>query len=120
MAKKLDPGRSSRRKRPAPLSAGSFTLDVESRVLSRNGSELCRLRPMECRLLEAFMTHPGETLTRAWLMQHVWGTDFVDDTRTLEVHVSHLRKRIGDNARSPVYLHTERGRGYRFEPDGEA
>jgi len=119
MAKKLNSGRSPRRKRRPPLCVGYFTLDVEARVVTRNGSEPRRLRPKECRLLEAFMTHPGQTLTREWLMQHVWDTDFTDDTRTLEVHVSHLRKRIGDSARNSVFLHTVRGVGYRFEPEGK-
>ncbi len=119
MAKKLNSGRSPRRKPRALLTVGDFTLDVESRIVIRNGSELCRLRPMECRLLEAFMQHPGETLSRGWLMKHVWNTDFTGDTRTIEVHISHLRKRIGDSARNSVYLHTVRGEGYRFEPEGE-
>lgn len=117
MSKESTSGRSSHRKRPALLRAGDLCLDVEARVVLRD-DEPRRLRPKECRLLETFMLHQGETLTREYLMNEVWDTDYIDDTRTLEVHVSFLRRRIGDDARNSVYLHTVRGVGYRFEYKG--
>lgn len=117
MPKKLNSGRSSRRKRPASLRAGDLSLDPEARVVMLNGDPR-RLRPKECKLLEILMLHQGETLSRAFLMNKVWETEYVEDTRTLEVHVSFLRKRIEDDARNSVYLHTVRGVGYRFEYKG--
>lgn len=125
MAKQPTPGRSSvqagssRRKRATLLRAGDLCLDLDAKVLLCNGAP-CKLRPMEYKLIEVFMRHQGETLTRSWLMKAVWETDYDQDTRTLEVHISHLRKRIGDHARNSVYLHTVRGVGYCFEWRGEA
>jgi DNA-binding response OmpR family regulator len=72
------------------------------------------LTPKQARLLELFMRHSGEVLTREFLMKQVWDTDFVDDTRTLDVHVHWVREAIEEDTSSPQYLHTIRGVGYRF------
>jgi len=69
---------------------------------------------MECRLLAVLMKNAGEVLSRRYLMQEVWQTNFIDDTRTLEVHVCWLRKKIEPDPRRPLYLRTIRGRGYQF------
>jgi DNA-binding response OmpR family regulator len=60
------------------------------------------------------MRHPGKVLTREFLMKQVWDTDFVDDTRTLDVHVHWVREAIEEDTSSPQYLHTVRGVGYCF------
>jgi DNA-binding response OmpR family regulator len=73
------------------------------------------LTPKQASLLEVFMRHSGKVLTRGFLMKQVWHTDYVGDTRTLEVHIHWLRKAIEENPRSPVYLRTVRRVGYRFE-----
>jgi DNA-binding response OmpR family regulator len=72
------------------------------------------LTPKQAQLLEVFMRHPGQVLTRAFLMKQVWETDYVGDTQTLTVHVRWLRKLIERNPQSPQYLRTVRGVGYRF------
>ncbi|RME49079.1 MAG: winged helix family transcriptional regulator [Chloroflexi bacterium] len=69
---------------------------------------------MECRLLAVLMRNAGEVLSRKYLMQEVWRTNFIDDTRTLEVHVCWLRKKIEEDPRRPRYLRTVRGKGYQF------
>lgn len=74
-----------------------------------------RLTPKECALLQAFMNNGGKVLTRKFLMKKVWDTDWMEDTRTLDVHVRWLREKIEDNPSKPVYLRTVRGVGYRFE-----
>lgn len=79
------------------------------------GDRETHLTPKQSRLLEVFMRHPGEVLTRSFLMKHVWETDYTDDTRTLDVHIHWVRKAIEEDTRSPVYLRTVRGVGYRFE-----
>lgn len=119
MSKKPNSGRSSRSKGSALLRVGDLCLDPEARVVTCNGAPR-QLSPKVSKLLETFMQHPGETLTRKFLMKAVWDTDYDGDTRTLEVHVSFLRKRIGDNARQSIYVHTVRGVGYRMEYRGDS
>jgi DNA-binding response OmpR family regulator len=88
-------------------------LDVANRqVVTKN--KIFHLTPMECRLLAVFMRNAGEILSRKYLMQEVWSTDYIDDTRTLEVHVCWLRKKIESDPRRPRHLRTVRGRGYQF------
>jgi DNA-binding response OmpR family regulator len=72
------------------------------------------LTPKQAHLLELFMRHPGEVLTREFLMKQVWDTDFTEDTRTLDVHIHWVREAIEEDSGSPKYLHTIRGVGYRF------
>jgi len=69
---------------------------------------------MLCRLLEVFMRNPGKVLDRGFLMKEVWETNYLGDTRTLEVHVCWLRKKIEDDPYRPRYLRTVRGVGYHF------
>jgi two-component system alkaline phosphatase synthesis response regulator PhoP len=73
------------------LSACGLTLDAANQQVFVNGTPR-HLTPMECRLLTTFIRHAGQVLSRAFLMKEVWDTDYVDDTRTLEVHVCWLRK----------------------------
>jgi DNA-binding response OmpR family regulator len=95
------------------LRAGDFTLNPESRSLRVAKTEH-HLTPMKARLLEVFMRHPGEVLSREFLMKHVWRTDYLGDTRTIEVHIRWLREIIEADADHPVYLQTIRGVGYRL------
>ena len=82
----------------------------------RKGAADYRLTPMQAKLLEVFMRHPGETLSRHYLIKQVWkwNTDDLDDTRTLDVHVRWLREIVEDDPNAPVYLTTVRGVGYRL------
>jgi DNA-binding response OmpR family regulator len=65
------------------------------------------------------MRHPSEILTRIFLMRQVWDTDYMGDTRTLDVHIHWVRKAIEENPGSPVYLRTVRRVGYRFQAPEE-
>ncbi len=96
------------------LRMGDLTLDVRKRMVTKGDREY-RLTPKQARLLEVFVNNPGEVLTRRTLMKEVWNTDYLGDTRTLDVHVRWLREKIEDSPGSPVYLRTVRGVGYRFE-----
>lgn len=98
------------------LRVGAFTLNPESRSL-RVGKTEYHLTPMKARLLEAFMRQPGEVLSREYLMKHVWRTDYLGDTRTVEVHIRWLREIIEVDANHPLYLQTIRGIGYRFNTE---
>ncbi len=98
---------------PDRLSASGLTLDAVTQQVLVNGTPR-HLTPMECRLLATLMRHAGQTLTRAFLMKEVWQTDFLDDTRTLEVHVCTLRRKIEATPSRPRLIRTIRGVGYRF------
>jgi DNA-binding response OmpR family regulator len=90
-----------------------LTLDLVRREIKGcNGNN--KLTPKECELLALFMSYPGRVLSRKLLMKEVWDTDFLDDTRTLEVHVCWLRKKIEEDPSNPQRLRTVRGVGYRF------
>lgn len=103
---------------PAPddnlLRVGDIALNAKQQCVTR-GDQETHLTPKQAHLLEIFMRHPGEILTRAFLMKQVWDTDYMGDTRTLDVHIHWVRKAIEDDHKSPVYLRTIRRVGYRFE-----
>ena len=96
------------------LQVGGLILDLDRRSVTR-GKKKHQLTPKELRLLEVFMRNPGKVLSRKFLMKNVWDTDYVGDTRTLDVHVRWIREKIEENPSSPVYLRTVRSVGYRFE-----
>ena len=101
------------------LRVGNFTLNPDSRSL-RVGKTEYHLTPMKAHLLEVFMRHPGEVLSREFLMKQVWQTDYLGDTRTVEVHIRWLREIIEADANHPVYLQTIRGVGYRLNIEAAA
>ena len=78
------------------------------------GEQVARLTPKQAMLLQVFMEHAGQTMTRKDLMATVWNTDYMGDTRTLDVHVRWLREKIEDEPSHPRYLRTVRGIGYRL------
>jgi DNA-binding response OmpR family regulator len=96
------------------LQVGGLILNLDRRSVTR-GKKEHQLTPKESSLLETFMRNPGKVLSRKFLMKNVWDTDYLGDTRTLDVHVRWIREKIEENPSSPVYLCTERGVGYRFE-----
>jgi DNA-binding response OmpR family regulator len=96
------------------LQVGGLILNLDMRWVTR-GRKKHQLTPKELRLLEAFMRNPGKVLSRKFLMKNVWETDYVGDTRTLDVHVRWIREKIEENPSSPAYVRTVRGVGYRFE-----
>jgi len=97
------------------LAGGGVRLRVDSHEVYSCDTG-CHLSPREFRLLETLMRHPGEVLTRRFLMREVWDTDFVQDTRTLDVHMHWLRRKIEPDPSRPTYLRTVRGVGYHFVP----
>jgi DNA-binding response OmpR family regulator len=100
------------------LQVGDVTLNLKQRSVVC-GKRESNLTPRQAALLEVFMRHPGEILTRGFLMKQVWNTDYVGDTRTLEVHMHWLRKAIEDVPGSPTRLRTIRRVGYRLEGPGK-
>jgi DNA-binding response OmpR family regulator len=90
---------------------GDVFLYPRHRTLVVNGRQE-HLTPMTARLLAYLMTHPGQLLSRRVLMRQIWETDYVGDTRTLQVHICWVRKALGEDRRSLVQ--TVRDVGYRF------
>jgi DNA-binding response OmpR family regulator len=101
------------------LQVGDLTLNLATRCVYR-GDTFHRLTPRQAQLLEVFMRNAGRTLTRKHLMESVWNTDYMGDTRTLDVHVRWIRERIEEDPSSPKYLRTVRGIGYRFGAPSES
>jgi DNA-binding response OmpR family regulator len=89
-------------------------VNLSRRILFANGQETS-LTPKLVLLVETFFRHPGETLDRALLMERVWDTSYLGDTRTLDVHVRWIRRAIEENPGTPRYLKTVRGVGYRLD-----
>jgi DNA-binding response OmpR family regulator len=96
------------------LHVGPIRLDFEHRRVRCKGRE-ARLTPRQTHLLRILMEHSGEVLERAQLFSKVWNTEYTEDTRTLDVHVSWLRQAIEENPRQPEYIKTVRGVGYRLD-----
>jgi two-component system response regulator RegX3 len=100
---------------PGTVEAGPVRMDVERHVVTVDG----RSAPMplkEFDLLELLMRNAGRVLTRMQLIDRVWGSDYVGDTKTLDVHVKRLRAKIEPDPANPRFLVTVRGLGYKFEP----
>jgi two-component system response regulator RegX3 len=99
---------------PQTLEVGSVRMDVERHVVTIDGADV-RLPLKEFELLEMFLRNPGRVLTRGQLIDRVWGSDYVGDTKTLDVHVKRLRAKIEPDPSEPRLLTTVRGLGYKLE-----
>ena len=75
------------------------------------------LTPKEFELLVYLLKHPRMTLTRERLLERIWGYDFGQETRLVDVHIGKLREKIEDNPKAPAIIKTVRGYGYKFEGD---
>ncbi|MBI1802295.1 MAG: response regulator transcription factor [Chloroflexi bacterium] len=98
---------------PNVLRAGLLALDLDRHTLERGG-QLIELTPTEFNLLAALMQNPGQTLTRAQLMDRALGEDFDGYDRTVDAHVKNLRRKIELNPKSPQHILTVFGVGYKF------
>ena len=99
---------------PATLESGPVRMDVERHVVTVNG-EPTALPLKEFELLEMFLRNSGRVLTRIQLIDRVWGSDYVGDTKTLDVHVKRLRAKVEPEPANPQFIVTVRGLGYKFE-----
>ena len=99
---------------PATLESGPVRMDVERHVVSVNGAHT-PLPLKEFELLEMLLRNSGRVLTRAQLIDRVWGSDYVGDTKTLDVHVKRLRSKVEPDPANPKFIVTVRGLGYKFE-----
>jgi DNA-binding response OmpR family regulator len=97
---------------------GGLTLDAAAHRVAVDDAPV-HLTPTELRLLALLASRPGEAFSRAEIMRHLWRSDFVADSRTVDVHVRNLRRKIERDAKSPERLVSVRGYGYKLEPGGE-
>ena len=96
------------------ITIGSIRLDIDRHQMSVN-SVAVALPLKEFELLEFLMRNSGRVLTRAQLIDRVWGSDYFGDTKTLDVHIKRLRAKIEVDPANPIFIQTVRGLGYKFE-----
>jgi two-component system response regulator RegX3 len=97
-----------------PLEVGAVRLDVDRHIITVNGTPVA-LPLKEFELLEFLMRNSGRVLTRMQLIDRVWGSDYVGDTKTLDVHIKRLRAKIEVDPANPELIQTVRGMGYKME-----
>jgi two-component system response regulator RegX3 len=95
------------------LAGGPVEMDVGRHEVRVNGDSVT-LPPKEWELLETFLRRKGRLLTRDFLIEEIWGHDYVGDTKTLDVHVKRVRRKIEPDPHEPEFLVTVRGLGYKF------
>lgn len=96
------------------VKVGKIKLDLERLKVKCEDREQ-KLTPRLVKLLKMLMDHPGEVIERNTLFSKVWSTDYTEDTRTLDVHISWLRQAIEEDPKKPKFLITIRGVGYRLD-----
>jgi two-component system response regulator RegX3 len=96
------------------LTVGPVRLDTERHVVAINGGTV-QFPLKEFELLEFLMRNCDRVLTRTQIIDRVWGSDYVGDTKTLDVHIKRLRAKIEVDPANPVYIQTVRGLGYKME-----
>jgi DNA-binding response OmpR family regulator len=99
-----------------PIAAGDLEIDFERRKTRIRGTS-ADLTFVEFEILAALAANPGKVQSRAALLEAVWGDSTYRDPRTIDVHIRHLREKIERDPRTPEYLFTVRGVGYRFRED---
>ena len=96
------------------LTFGDLVVNLTRREVTLHGEPI-QLKPQEYELLVFFAEHKGQMLSREFILERVWGWDFIGDSRTVDVHVRWLRQKIEEDASDPKRIITVRGGGYRFE-----
>jgi len=96
------------------LAAGPVRMDTDRHLVSVE-NQPTNLPLKEFELLEFLMRNSGRVLTRMQLIDRVWGSDYVGDTKTLDVHIKRLRAKIEKDPANPIYIQTVRGLGYKME-----
>jgi DNA-binding response OmpR family regulator len=98
------------------LRGGDVVMDKQSRKVTRAG-HVVELTPREFDMLELFLTHPRQVFPREVILNRVWGYDYMGDTNVIDVHIRHLREKLGDEERN--LIRSVRGVGYGLEPPSE-
>jgi two-component system alkaline phosphatase synthesis response regulator PhoP len=96
------------------IKAGPVVIDVDRHEVFVDGKKK-DFTPKEFELLKLLASNPGKVFSREYLLENVWGYDYLGDTRTVDVHIRHLRQKIEKNSEDPRYIKTVRGVGYKFD-----
>ncbi|KYO66696.1 winged helix-turn-helix domain-containing protein [Thermovenabulum gondwanense] len=104
---KKDKGENTIRISDICIEVDKFEVTVDGRKID--------LTPKEFELLKLFAQNPGRVFSRDYLLERIWGYDYLGDTRTVDVHIRHLRQKLGDEQDEPKYIETIRGIGYKFK-----
>jgi two-component system, OmpR family, response regulator RegX3 len=96
-----------------PLEVGPVRVDRDRRAASVSGTDIDLTRK-EFELLELLLREAGSVISRERLIDEVWDTNWFGSTKTLDLHVSSLRRKLGDDSQNPRFIHTVRGVGFRF------
>lgn len=96
------------------LTAGGVSMDVERHMVSVRGANVA-LPLKEFELLEMLLRNAGRVLTRGQLIDRIWGSNYVGDTKTLDVHIKRIRAKIEEDPAEPSIITTVRGLGYKYE-----
>ena len=96
------------------LTAGGVSMDVERHMVSVRGANVA-LPLKEFELLEMLLRNAGRVLTRGHLIDRIWGSNYVGDTKTLDVHIKRIRAKIEEDPADPSIITTVRGLGYKYE-----
>ena len=107
---KVEPAQKQQEK----LKFGNLVINLTRREVTLEDQAI-QLKPQEYELLVFFAEHKGQLLSREFILERVWGWDFIGDSRTVDVHVRWLRQKIEEDASEPKRIVTVRGGGYRFE-----
>lgn len=100
------------------IDAGDIILDVDKHEVTIRGVRR-DFTPKQFELLKILLSNPGKVFSREYLLQHIWGYDYLGDTRTVDVHIRHLRQKIEKDSQNPMYIETIRGVGYKFNKFGK-
>ncbi len=95
------------------LRAGDLVLDRQTRRVTRGG-KVIELTLREYEMLELFLSHPRQVFSRDVILNRIWGYDYMGDTNVIDVHIRHLREKLGDEERN--LIRSVRGVGYSLEP----
>ncbi len=96
---------------------GDIIIDLKKREVYKKGSKL-DMTFKEFELLVMFIKSNGRVLTREYILDNIWGYKYIGETRTVDVHIRSLRKKIEDDDKNPVFIETMRGIGYKFNLTG--
>ncbi len=99
---------------PSMLTVADLEIDTSASRVLQSGRPV-ELTATEFRLLVELVTTPGRVLSREVLLERVWGYDYLGDSRLVDMAIKRLRDKLGDDPRSPKYISTVRGVGYRFD-----
>jgi DNA-binding response OmpR family regulator len=100
-------------KQPQTIQIRDIVINMDTRQVTK-GDNLLPMRFKEFELLSLLVIHAGQIVTRAEIFDQVWGTDWLGDMRTLDVHIRWLREKLEDDPSNPKLIQTARGIGYRF------